>query len=230
MAASSGNVKKYRDMPSVFAVAMCPNGLNASPQQTAMANRIQCVRAAARAPAKQKGLSMFGKVKSLRELFEIELRYAYDCERKLVEKGLPTMIENSHSTELRNALSHHLEETRSHVTRLERIFGALGVDPDTKGNDVFDKLSSAVKDSVSNIEDSPLRDAALIVNGNLVEHYEIATYGSLLDFARSLGLNNAVPLLQETLEEEKKADAKLTQIAETLMNPKAARQTAGATK
>jgi len=89
-------------------------------------------------------------------------------------------------------------------------------------------MSSAVKDSISNIEDSPLRDAALIVNGNLVEHYEIATYGSLLDFARSLGLNNAVPLLQETLEEEKKADAKLTQIAEMLMNPKAARQTAGA--
>jgi len=52
---------------------------------------------------------MLGKVKSLRELFEIELRYAYDCERKLVEKGLPTMIENSHSTELRNALTHHLE-------------------------------------------------------------------------------------------------------------------------
>lgn len=169
---------------------------------------------------------MLGKVKSLRELFEIELRYAYDCERKLVEKGLPTMIEHAGSPELRNALSRHLEETRSHVTRLERIFGALGVDPDTKGNDIFDKMTSAVKDSISNIEDSPLRDAALIVNGNLVEHYEIATYGSLLEFARSLGLHNAVPLLQETLEEEKKADAKLTQIAEMLMNPKAARQTA----
>jgi ferritin-like metal-binding protein YciE len=169
---------------------------------------------------------MLGKVKSLRELFEIELRYAYDCERKLVDKGLPTMIEHAGSPELRNALSRHLEETRSHVTRLERIFGALGVDPDTKSNDIFDKMASAVKDSISNIEDSPLRDAALIVNGNLVEHYEIATYGSLLEFARSLGLHNAVPLLQETLEEEKKADAKLTQIAETLMNPKAARQTA----
>lgn len=169
---------------------------------------------------------MLGKVKSLRELFEIELRYAYDCERKLVEKGLPTMIENAGSPELRNALNRHLGETRAHVARLERIFGALGVDPDTKSNDIFDKMASAVKDSISNIEDSPLRDAALIVNGNLVEHYEIATYGSLLEFARSLGLHNAVPLLQETLEEEKKADAKLTQIAETLMNPKAARQTA----
>jgi ferritin-like metal-binding protein YciE len=171
---------------------------------------------------------MLGKVKSLRELFEIELRYAYDCEKKLVEKGLPMMIEKSNSPELRKALDHHLEETRSHVTRLERIFGALGVEPETKGNEIFDKMSGAVKDSISNIEESPLRDAALIVNGNLVEHYEIATYGSLLDFARSLSLNNVAPLLQETLEEEKRADAKLTQIAETLMNPKAARQTAGA--
>jgi len=169
---------------------------------------------------------MMGKVKTLRELFEIELRYAYDCERKLVDKGLPTMIEKSGSQELRRALEQHLQETRIHVTRLERIFAALGVEPDTKGNEIFDKLSSAVKDSISNIEDSPLRDAALIVNGNLVEHYEIATYGSLVEFARNLGLHNAVPLLEETLQEEKNADAKLTQIGKSVMNPQAARQTA----
>ena len=65
---------------------------------------------------------MFGKIKSLRELFEIELRYAYDCEKKLVEKGLPGMIENAASSELRSALEHHLQETRTHVTRLERVF------------------------------------------------------------------------------------------------------------
>jgi ferritin-like metal-binding protein YciE len=169
---------------------------------------------------------MLGKVKTLRELFEIELRYAYDAERKLVEKGLPTMIEKSSSPELRRALQQHLEETRAHVTRLERIFAAVGVEPDTKGNDIFDKMSSAVKDSISNIEDSPLRDAALIVNGNLVEHYEIATYGALVEFARNLGLHNAVPLLEETLQEEKNADAKLTQIGKQVMNPQAARQTA----
>jgi ferritin-like metal-binding protein YciE len=166
---------------------------------------------------------MIGKVKNLRELFEIELRYAYDCERKLVEKGLPEMIENSGSPELRNALQTHFNETKQHVARLERIFGALGVEPKTKDNDILDELMSAAKDTVSNIDDSPLRDAALIVNGNLVEHYEIATYGSLLAFARSLHLTDVTAPLEQTLNEEKAADAKLTHIAQNLMNPQAAR-------
>jgi ferritin-like metal-binding protein YciE len=111
---------------------------------------------------------MFGNVKSLRELFEIELRYAYDCEQKRVEKGLPSMIENARSPELRTALQQHLGETRNHVARLERVFGTLGVEPDTKGNDNLDEMMSAAKDSVSNIEESSVRDAALILNGNLV--------------------------------------------------------------
>jgi len=166
---------------------------------------------------------MLGKVKSLRELFGIELCYAYDCEKKLVEKGLPEMIENATSRELRSALEEHLQQTRTHVTRLQRVFSAIGMEPDTKTNEIFDKMASAVKDSKSNIDPSPLRDAALIVNGNLVEHYEIATYGSLASFARSLGLNEAVAVLQETLNEEKKADAKLTQLGEQIMNPQAAK-------
>jgi ferritin-like metal-binding protein YciE len=166
---------------------------------------------------------MFGNVKSLRELFEIELCYAYDCEQKLVEKGLPTMIEKASSPELRTALQGHLRETQNHVARLERVFASIDVKPDTKGNDILDKMMSAAKDSASNIEESPLRDAALIANGNTVEHYEIALYGSLASFARSLGLSNAVALLEETLTEEKKADAKLTQIGETVMNSRAAR-------
>jgi ferritin-like metal-binding protein YciE len=166
---------------------------------------------------------MFGKLKSLRELFEIELAYAYDCEQKLVEKGLPTIIENTTSPQLRAAFKQHLEETRKHVTRLEQVFGSIGAEPQTKSNDILDEMMSAAKDSVSNIDPSPLRDAALIVNGNLVEHYEIATYGSLLAFARNLGLQNAVPLLEQTLAEEKQADAKLTQLGES-MNPEAARQ------
>lgn len=165
---------------------------------------------------------MLGKVKSLRELFGIDLCYAYDCERKLAEKGLPAMIENANSTELRSALEHHLRETRNHITRLERVFAFIGNEPDTKSNDILDKMTSAAKDSVSNVEASPLRDAALIANGNLVEHYEIATYGSLAAFARSLGLQEAAKLLEQTLEEEKKADAKLSQIGESLMNPQAA--------
>src|ERR1700746_2551468 len=148
-------------------------------------------------------MPMFGKVKSLRELFEIGVSYAYDCEKKLVEKGLPTMIEKAGSADLRSALERHLQETRNHVVRLERVFSALSKEPDTKTNEVFDKMSSAVKDSISNIDDSPLRDAALIVNGNMVAHYEIAAYGSLAEFARNLGLQNTVGPLEETLNEEK---------------------------
>ena len=166
---------------------------------------------------------MLGHIKSLRELFEIELRYAYDCEQKLVEKGLPAMIEKASSPELRTALEHHLTETKNQAARLQRVFTSVGIEPDTKSNDIVDKMMSAAKDSVSNIEDPSIRDAALIVNGNIVEHYEIALYGSLVAFARSLGLQNAVGPLEETLNEEKKADAKLSQIGETVMNPRAAK-------
>ena len=166
---------------------------------------------------------MMGKIKSLNELFEIELRYAYDCEQKLVEKGLPAMIEAANSPELRTALQHHLRETQGQITRLQSVFSAIGVKPDTKTNDVLEKMMSAAKDSASNIESSPLRDAALIANGNEVEHYEMALYGTLIAFARQLGLQNAIGLLEETLKEEKAADAKLSQLAESSMNAKASR-------
>jgi ferritin-like metal-binding protein YciE len=168
--------------------------------------------------------TMFGKVKDLRELFTVELKYAYDCEKKLVDKGLPTMIQNASAAELRTALQQHLSETQTHVVRLEKIFSSLGEEPKTESNEIFDKMSSAVKDSIGHIEQSPLRDAALIVNGNIVEHYEIATYGSLAAFAKHLGLAEAAALLGETLEEEKQADAKLTQIGEGLLNPQAVKR------
>lgn len=169
---------------------------------------------------------MFGNVKTLRELFEIELRYAYDAEKKLAEKGIPSMIESASSPELRSGLQSHLSETQNHVVRLERVFASLGIEPETKTNEILDKMTSAAKDSTSNIEKSPLRDAALIANGNAVEHYEIALYGTLISFAKALGLQNVLGPLQETLEEEKKADAKLTHLAETITNTRAASVTA----
>jgi ferritin-like metal-binding protein YciE len=169
---------------------------------------------------------MFGNVKTLRELFEIQLRYAYDTEKKLVAKGLPAMIESASSPELRSAFQAHLGETQTHVTRLERVFAALGVEPDTKSNDILEKMTAAAKDSTSNIEESSLRDAALIANGNIVEHYEIALYGTLVSFAKALALQEAVGPLQETLEEEKKADAELSKLAEGVTNSRAASQSA----
>jgi ferritin-like metal-binding protein YciE len=92
----------------------------------------------------------------------------------------------------------------------------IGIEPRTESNAVLGELMSAAKDSVSHIEDSPLRDAALIVNGNFVEH-EIALYGSLAAFAKSLGHQGAAQLLNETLAEEKAADAKLSEIGEALL-------------
>lgn len=165
------------------------------------------------------------KVKSLRELFELELRYAYDCEQKLVKKGLPSMIENANSPELRSALQAHLQETQTHVARLERVFSTIRIEPDTKGNSILDEMTKAAKDSISNIEDPILRDTALAVNGNYVEHYEIAMYGTLAEFARDLGLQQVVTILEETLAEEKAADAKLTQIGRAL-NQRAAQHVA----
>jgi len=164
------------------------------------------------------------KVESFRDLFSTELRYAYDCEQKLVKKGLPTMIEAANSPELRQGLEQHLQETRNQVARLERVFSISGLQPKTDNNDVFDEISDAVKDSISEVEEGSLRDAALIVNGNMVEHYEIALYGSLISFAEQLELRDAIPLLQQTLQEEKAADAKLTQLGENTINASAAHE------
>lgn len=103
------------------------------------------------------------KIESLRDLFEIELRYAYDCEQKLVKKGLPLMIEASSSIGLRNVLEQHLEETSNRVARLERVFSVARRETETEGNDVLDELTSSVKDTIGGIDESYLRDATLIV-------------------------------------------------------------------
>jgi len=162
------------------------------------------------------------KIEDLEGLFEISLRYAYDGEQKLVKKGIPNMIKASSSPELKRALEQHLEQTRIHVTRLERIFSAIGANPKTQDNDIIDEMTDAAEDMVSATEDgSLLREAALIVAGNQVEHYEMAIYGSLESFARRLGLTEAAQLLKQTLNEEKAADAKLTHIGETWVNDQA---------
>jgi ferritin-like metal-binding protein YciE len=163
-------------------------------------------------------------IENLRDLFELELRYAYDCEQKLVKKGLPLMIESSTSPELRDAFEQHLEETRTHVSRLERVFSTIGAEAETEDNDILDEITDSAKDIVGDIDESYLRDAALIVGGNKVEHYEMAIYGSLVAFAQQLGYSDAAQLLQQTLEEEKAADAKLTRIAESAVNPQASQE------
>lgn len=161
-------------------------------------------------------------IESMRDLFDIGLRHAYDCELKLVKKGLPTMAKSSTSPELRSAFEQHLEETKIHVSRLERVFSLLGAEAKKEDNDILDAMTDEVEDMIKSIDASPLRDAALIVGGNQVEHYEMAVYGSLVAFAQQLGLPEAARLLQETLDEEKAADEKLTAIGENFVNPSAA--------
>jgi len=165
------------------------------------------------------------KIKDFRGLFETGLRYAYDGEHRLAKKGIPQMIESCSSMELRSALQQHLEETHNHAARLERIFGMIGAEPKTEDNDVIEEIINATDHVVSATEQrSPLRDAALIIGGNLVEHCEIAAYGSLLAVANHLGLREAATLLGQTLNEEKAAHAKLTQIGETSVNRQAAQE------
>lgn len=162
------------------------------------------------------------KIEGLQDLFAIGLRYVYDCEKKLVKKGLPTMVDASSSPELRQAFEQHLRETQNHVTRLEQVFSMIGKDVDTESNDILDAMTKAAEKQIKNIDASPLRDAALIESANLVEHYEMGAYGTLVAWARQLGFGDAATLLQQTLEEEKAADAKLTQLGEKAVNPKAA--------
>lgn len=166
---------------------------------------------------------MFTTVRNFNELFELELRYAYDCEQKLVNKGLPSMIQAAQSPELRSALQQHLEETRRHITRLETVFSTCSLEPQTKGNSILSELMDAAEDSASNVKTPEIRDAALIANGNLVEHYEMALYGTLVAWARQLGYQDAAVSLEQTLQEEKAADAKLTQLANSTANVRAAR-------
>lgn len=161
------------------------------------------------------------KIESMNELFEIGLRKAYDCEEKLVDEGIPSMIDNASSPELRSALEQHLQETRNQVTRLEQVFSIVGREAKTEDNDILDEITSTAKKIAGSIDSAPLRDAALIVSGNQVEHYEMAVYGSLVAFAQQLGYTDAARLLQQTLDEEKAADAKLTQIGEQSVNRRA---------
>jgi ferritin-like metal-binding protein YciE len=163
-------------------------------------------------------------IESLRELFEYKLGCAYDIEQKLVKKGIPGMIKGASSPELKNALEQHLQETRNQVARLEQVFSSVGVKADEEDDDIIDEMIDGAEDMISDIDQSPLRDAALIVGGNAVEHYEMALYGSLIAFAQQLGLGQVVSTLQQTLQEEKAADAKLTAIGEKSVNPKAAQE------
>ncbi len=162
------------------------------------------------------------KIESMEDLFLEQIEDLYDAERRLV-KALPKMAEASTSQTLRQAFQSHLIETEGQVSRLEKVFRILGKDPKSQTCDAMKGLVSEGEDIVSDIDASSLRDAGLIAAANRVEHYEIAAYGSARTFAQTLGLTDAATLLEQTLQEEKMADQKLTDIAESMVNSEALR-------
>ena len=160
------------------------------------------------------------KIENMEDLFLDEIRDLYDAKKQLV-KALPKMADAATSDKLRQASERHLEETRGHVERLERIFGQLNQKSSGESCDAMKGLIKEGEQMVDHIEESPLRDAGMIGAANRVEHYEIAAYGTACTFAQMLGYNEAMQLLQQTLEEEKAADQKLTRIAEGMVNERA---------
>ena len=157
----------------------------------------------------------------LRALFEDELKDIYWAEKALT-KALPKMAKNATSSRLVNALNDHLEVTKGHVTRLEQVFELLGKKAQAKKCEAMDGLIKEGEEIIESTKPGPVRDAGIISAGQKVEHYEIATYGTLASFANLLGESKSAAILQKTLAEEKDADSTLTRIAESVINIDAA--------
>jgi len=151
----------------------------------------------------------------LRDLFVDELKDIYWAEKELT-KAIPKMIKNATDEELKNALTGHLEETKNQVTRLEEVFSAIGEKAAAKKCEAMAGLIKEAEEVMEGTEQGVVRDAGIISAGQKVEHYEIATYGTLASFAKTLGENEAVSLLEETLNEEKAADIKLSEISDSI--------------
>lgn len=151
----------------------------------------------------------------LRHLYIEELKDLYSAESQLL-KALPKMAKAATSEELRAGFQDHLEQTKGHVSRLEEIFQALGESPKGKKCKGMEGL---IKEGAEMIDEDPAPeelDAGLISAAQRVEHYEIAGYGSVKTYAKLLGEGDAVSLLEQTLEEEKETDQKLTELAEDI--------------
>ena len=158
---------------------------------------------------------------TLHDAFMDELRDLYDAERQLT-KALPKLAKASSNPELRTAFEAHLEETRGHVDRLEEVFGSL--DEKVRGKHC-DGIAGIIDEGKTIMEedfDESTMDACLIAAGQRAEHYEMAAYGTLVAWARVMGHDDAADLLQQTLDEEKAADEKLSALAEEGINQAAA--------
>jgi ferritin-like metal-binding protein YciE len=157
---------------------------------------------------------------TLRELYISELQDLYDAENQLIE-ALPKMAEASTSPELRAGFEAHFQQTRGHAERLERVFTSLGEEAKRKKCKAMKGLVAEGGEMIDEDFEGAVKDAGLIGAAQRVEHYEIAAYGTARAFAEILGNEEGVSLIDQTLEEEKETNEKLTELAETI-NPEAA--------
>jgi ferritin-like metal-binding protein YciE len=167
-------------------------------------------------------MGFFSKdIKNMDDLFVHTLRDIYYAENKIV-KALPDMIEKASDARLKQGFKTHLNETQTHITRLQEVFRMHGVEIEGVDCPAIDGILEEADDVASEVEDNRVLDAALIAAAQAVEHYEITRYGSLIAWAQQLGRPDCAGVLQKTLEEEKATDQKLTEMAESSVNTRAA--------
>lgn len=160
-------------------------------------------------------------IKSLDDLFLHTLQDIYYAEQQIT-KALPTMIEEAQNPALKSGFTQHLQETKQQIVRLEQIFKALNQPVKGVTCLAIDGIIGEAKEVMHEIKDPNVMDVGLASSAQAVEHYEISRYGTLIAMAKQLGQNDVAALLNETLEEEKATDRKLTEIAEAQVNRKTA--------
>jgi ferritin-like metal-binding protein YciE len=171
-------------------------------------------------------MGLFTKdIETLNDAFVHTLQTTYYAENQITQ-ALPKMIDMATSPELRQGLEQHLRETETQIARLEQVFGMHGVEPQQATCPAIDGIIKAANSMAGNVADSRVLDAVLTSGAQLVEHYEIAQYGTLIAWARELGRDDCASVLGETLAEEKATDERLTRLAEARVNGAAQRQTA----
>jgi ferritin-like metal-binding protein YciE len=164
---------------------------------------------------------MPAKEKSLEDLFHETLKDIYMAEKRILT-ALPKMAKAVNSDELRQAFQKHVDETEGQLERLDKVFEIIGKPAKGKKCEAIEGLIAEGQEIMKDFKNSDALDAGLLSGAQAVEHYEISRYGTLITWANELGHSDAVRLLEQTLEEEKKTDATLTQIAESTVNQRAA--------
>jgi ferritin-like metal-binding protein YciE len=167
-------------------------------------------------------MGLFSKdIHTLNDLFVHQLQDIYYAESQIV-KALPKMIEKATDAQLKDSFSRHLKETETHVSRIEQVFKMHNAEKKAVKCPAIDGIIEEANEVAGDVDDKQVLDSALAAAAQAVEHYEIARYGTLVAWAKQLGRTDCATILQKTLDEEKATDAKLTAIAESKLNLRAA--------